>query len=401
MSLSLISIFRNYVDFKAEGIESEKLLGAALKAGITIKKPHKKGFVLEGRAEAKKYPALTKIARKGGIKIRVTNKSGVYFIARRNRDKAFLVFGAAAAFFLIMLMNCFVWEISVRGNAKVPSDLILESAKGAGLKAGTLRERHNEKKIEWQILNENDMLAWVTVNIVGCKAEIDVTEVSGEAEMVPDDDKPVNIVAAKTGVIRSMNVYDGFAKVKTGDIVKKGDLLVGAVFEDRYNKLTLKHARAEVIAETDHSLSVSFPLDERIREKGKMLGSHTEITAFGIKNVFGKDDFPKDCFKEYKDGDLYFLWLKLPISRRNTSFFAVKENTVTHTEEEAKNEAGYLLMKKELEEMKGMTILSKKVEEKLENGCYNISAEYMCLVDIAEEQDILSDEPWENTDDMS
>lgn len=401
MSFNLIRFFRNYVDFCAEGMESEKLLGKALKAGIVILRPKKKGFLLKGKTEAKKYPALAKIARKSGVKIKITKKSGPYFTAKRNGDKIFLAAGSVLAFSLIMLMNCFVWDITVKGSAKVPKETILESAYGAGLKAGTLRKSHNVKKLEWQILNENDMLAWVTVNIVGCKAEINVTEVSSEAKMMPDDDKPVNIIAERTGVIRAINVYDGFAKVKVGDVVKKGDLLVGAVFEDRYNKLTLKHARAEVIAETGNSLSVSCPLEETTEEKGEKIGSATEITALGIKNLFGKNNFPETCIKEQEEGDYYFLWIKLPISRVRTTYFAVKENHVTHSEEEAAAKAGYLMLKKELEEMKGMTILSKAVEEKLENGSYTISAEYMCLMDIAEEQDILSNEPWENTDDMS
>ena len=56
---------------------------------------------------------------------------------------------------------------------------------------------------------------------------------------------------------------------------------------------------------------------------------------------------------------------------------------------------------KEKIEMADMEIISKKVEEKVKDGKYILKADYICLMDIAEEQDILSDIPWENTDDMS
>ena len=48
-----------------------------------------------------------------------------------------------------------------------------------------------------------------------------------------------------------------------------------------------------------------------------------------------------------------------------------------------------------------MQIISKKLDEKVKDGKYIITADYICLMDIAEEQDILSDVPWENTDDIS
>ena len=48
-----------------------------------------------------------------------------------------------------------------------------------------------------------------------------------------------------------------------------------------------------------------------------------------------------------------------------------------------------------------MEIISRTVEEKIKDNKYILKAEYICLMDIAEEQPIESDVPWENTDDMS
>ena len=51
--------------------------------------------------------------------------------------------------------------------------------------------------------------------------------------------------------------------------------------------------------------------------------------------------------------------------------------------------------------MAEMEIISRKITEKAKNNKYIIEAEYIVLMNIAEEQPIDSDIPWENTDDMS
>ena len=72
--------------------------------------------------------------------------------------------------------------------------------------------------------------------------------------------------------------------------VLKGDLLVSAVYEDRHKKLTLKHARADVIAETDYSIEIELPFEkktETIAGKNKRL---IEIYILGYKFLIGNNN---------------------------------------------------------------------------------------------------------------
>ena len=84
-----------------------------------------------------------------------------------------------------------------------------------------------------------------------------------------------------------------------------------------------------------------------------------------------------------------------------TRYFSVKEDTITYTFEEGRKKSFELLELKEKNEMNGMEIISKKTEESIKNGKYIIFSEYVVIMDIAEEQPIESNIPWENTDDMS
>lgn len=389
------------VDFRAEGVFCEKLLTEAMKNGLDISFPRKSGYTMRGTVQAAEYRSLCKIARRLGLKMRIEKKHGIYFTLKRHRDKIGFAAGAIFAAAVVLFLNLFVWEINISGNKAVSSEEIMATLANSGLKTGTLRTAHDARKIEWNIMNDNKEIAWATVNIQGCCVNVVVSETRREAEMKYDDDKPVNIIAAKYGVIRKMDVFDGQGVVKVGDAVMKGDLLVSATFEDRHGKLTLKHSRARVMAETDYEITVEFPLEQVIETTGGVKKSVKGIEIMGLSIPLGSSRGCEELPAEKEEKELYFLWIRLPIKELCTKYFAVKRNTITYTAEQAKGGAFQLLEQKEAEEMSDMEIISRKTEEKIANGKYIIRASYDCIMDIAEEQDILSDVPWENTDDIS
>ena len=389
------------VDFRAEGVFCEKLLTEAMKNGLGISFPRKSGYTMRGTVQAAEYRSLCKIARRLGLKMRIEKKHGIYFTLKRHRDKIGFAAGAIFAASVVLFLNLFVWEINISGNKAVSSEEIMATLANSGLKTGTLRTAHDARKIEWNIMNDNKEIAWATVNIQGCCVNVVVSETRREAEMKYDDDKPVNIIAAKYGVIRKMDVFDGQGVVKVGDAVMKGDLLVSATFEDRHGKLTLKHSRARVMAETDYEITVEFPLEQVIETTGGVKKSVKGIEIMGLSIPLGSSRGCEELPAEKEEKELYFLWIRLPVKEICIKYYAVKRNTITYTAEQAKGGAFQLLEQKEAEEMSNMEIISRKTEEKIANGKYIIRASYDCIMDIAEEQDILSDVPWENTDDIS
>ena len=389
------------VDFRAEGVFCEKLLTEAMKNGLDISFPRKSGYTMRGTVQAAEYRSLCKIARRLGLKMRIEKKHGIYFTLKRHRDKIGFAAGAIFAAAVVLFLNLFVWEINISGNKAVSSEEIMATLANSGLETGTLRTAHDARKIEWNIMNDNKEIAWATVNIQGCCVNVVVSETRREAEMKYDDDKPVNIIAAKYGVIRKMDVFDGQGVVKVGDAVMKGDLLVSATFEDRHGKLTLKHSRARVMAETDYEITVEFPLEQVIETTGGVKKSVKGIEIMGLSIPFGSSRGCEELPAEKEEKELYFLWVRLPIKELCTKYFAVKQNTITYTAEQAKGGAFQLLEQRETEEMNEMEIISRTVQEKIADGKYIITATYDCIMNIAQEQDILSDVPWENTDDIS
>lgn len=396
----IIRNFINRVDFSAEGLECEKILNYAVKNNIDIFFPKKSGFTLFGTVYSGNYKVLKKFALKNGIKLKIVNKKGPYFFFRKNKRKIPIVVGIISVMAVIALLNNFILEIDVKGNETVPYEEIIEIAQKNGLTTGTLKKSHDVRKIEWAILNDVKNLSWVSVNMQGCKANIVVNEARSLPEMKYDDDKPVNIIAARHGIIRKMDVFDGQDVAKVGDAVMKGELLVSAVYEDRYNKLTLKHSRANIIAETDYKIEVEFPFEQILEKTDHTKDIISEIDFLGFIFNFKNNDDDFQIIDEHEEY-LYFLWIKLPIKVKKCRLKYVKQYSITYDIEQAKSGAYELLEQKEKEELKNTEILTKRIDEKIKNNKYIIVADYTCLMDIGEEQDILSNIPWENTDDIS
>ena len=395
-----MNLFENEVDFIIEGAETERILKYCSDKGLKINNLKKDGYKLFGSLRAKDYKKLKKIRIKYGLKIKIINKRGYYFFIKKIQTKAGIVFGLIFVILSSIILNKFIWEINIYGNKDVDAETIIQSAEEMGLKKGTLSKKHDSQTVEWYIMNENEGLALVEVNIQGSCANILVREATKPAEMKSDDDMPVNIIASRYGVIRKMDVFDGQDAVKVGDAVMKGDLLVSAVYEDRHNKLTLKHARANIIAETDYSIEVEFPLEQIIEKRGNINKKTYEIDFMGLKIKLGNIKNQSDYIVE-EEFDLHFLWIKLPINLIIKRYYDVKYNTITYNFEQGREGAYQLLEHEEEEIFKKANIISRKDTEKIKDNKYIIKADYICLMDIGQEQALESDIPWENTDDMS
>lgn len=397
----VVKYFKGYVDFYAEGADIEGFLTDCVKDGIYITSIKKQEYKFWGTIDSKDYKRIRKKVRKHSLKAVIIKKHGIKLFYRKHKNKIGFLIGTIFIYLSILFMNLFIWEINVIGNDKIDTNTIIKSAEKTGLVTGTLSKKHFTPDMEWFIMNENEGIANVEINIQGSVANIIISESLEKPEMKYDDDVPTNIVASKYGIIRSLDVFDGWEKVNVGDAVMKGDLLVSAVFEDRHNKLTLKHARAKIFAETDYKLDVEFPFKEIIKTKGKKEKIVYDINFLGKNFKFGKHNNSSDFLSSKESKQIYFLWIKLPINVDITTYYSVKQNTITHSIENSKIKALELLEEKERKEMAEMKIISKKLSEKIKNEKYIINAEYIVLMDICEEQPLESDIPWENTDDMS
>lgn len=301
--LDILRCIRGYVHFTAEGGFPERFINLCASRGIhlwTLTPQIKK---LEGCVSAKDFFRLRAVARKSGVRLTVNKKCGLPFFMKRHRNRAFLFAGVFIYIFTVIAMNQFVWFIDVEGTHTVSHARIISTLEQYGLKKGVY-----SKAVDTDLLNRegvnsfNGRLMWMSVNIKGSKAVIEVRDYVDEHEDATYKE-PCNIVADFDATVLSVEAFNGVRIVRAGNAVKKGDLLISGVVEN-----------------TDFSASY-------LEARGRITALHTVSRQ---KAYSAADSSFKRLSDRKKTHGVNFLWLTFPKSDKYFSYneFLEIKNTV-------------------------------------------------------------------------
>lgn len=161
------------------------------------------------------------------IKVKVLTYRGLPFVIKRIKQRKMLLLGAILFFSLIYTLSSYIWFVEITGLKNIPEQEVRTIAEQYGLKAGAIKNNINSKAVEREIALQVPEVAWVGINFTGTRAVVEVVEKTMPKQ---EDKAPAHLVASKDGVITEIIVLAGQAAAKTGDTVKKGDLLIKGVF---------------------------------------------------------------------------------------------------------------------------------------------------------------------------
>ena len=98
------------------------------------------------------------------------------------------------------------------------------------------------------------------------------------------EESPAELVAARGGLVRRVNVLEGSPKVREGQLVTEGEVLVGAELPNLTNAPRLVRARGAVMADTWYELTAVRPLKEALKSPKGVARSRFAL-MFGKKRV--------------------------------------------------------------------------------------------------------------------
>ncbi|MEG2597158.1 MAG: sporulation protein YqfD [Oscillospiraceae bacterium] len=370
------------VMFEAKGDEIGRFLSLCREEGLHICHFKKSDSVCKGILSPKEYKTASAIGKKTGIRLRIQEKSGFSFLFYRYRKRVGLFICGAFSIALLLFLQSFVWAIDVFGNKDITSTHILATAEKFGLKKGLFLPSADLEKIELSMLGELPTLSFLSLNRIGSRVEIELTEEFPKPFIISDDD-PCNIVAEKTGKIQSAEVYRGQNMVTLQEVVCEGDLLVSGIAEGVDQKITYHHARAKIMAETTFKkeFSIAMTQEEKIytfekqRTRMDLFGKKLPLfLAFPIEN-------PHDSRKEMKPLRIFDIPLPIGIETETISFYEI--HPVTFTEEQSLRLIKENVRIFEEEELADTTILSKEIVASQKGNIFTAVVDYKCLEDIA------------------
>ena len=210
---------------EAASADSRRLINLLMKRGIAHGeiRQTEKGSVSFTVAR-KDWPELREIIDKSGILVYSVYGKGLPFFARRYRRRVGFFAGAALFVGLVWLSTLFVWRVEVVSDTDMNTASILDNLEKIGISEGCFIPTVDCWAKSAEYLSTYDDCSWMSVNIVGTVARIEVRPMIRAQSELPDG-KPCNIVAAQGGVICSFVVNSGKSYVTAGDIVKKGDTI--------------------------------------------------------------------------------------------------------------------------------------------------------------------------------
>ena len=160
----------------------------------------------------------------------------------------------------LFLGSFFVWDYDITGNQTVPEERILRALAAQGVEPGSFGLSLDGEDIRNHVLLDIPELEWISVNVSGCRAHVQVRERTPPPEHIATD-TPCNVVARRDGLVLSVEALDGKKAVLPGMSVTAGDLLItGTEDLDTTGRTRLMSGRGSVKARTWHTLRTTVAL---------------------------------------------------------------------------------------------------------------------------------------------
>ena len=329
---------------------------------------------------------LETLLKSNGIEWTCIEKFGLPYLVFKYRKRYGVLIGIILSIFVVMLSGCFVWDVRIIGNERLDDQQVIDYLSARGLKTGCRIKTIDVDVIENKVLIESDDISWVSVNLIGTVAYVEIRE--RLPQYTPPNTSPANVVAACDGQIESIETFAGEAKVKSGQLVRKGDLLISGVYDSYPWGYRYLRADGNVKARTIKQISIEIPLDyqEKVytgasKTQNSIIFFSNEIKLFRNTRFFGTTydtiyKIDKCCLPN---------GIALPLELHSTTFLEYTYEPRQRTPQQAIDLA-YEELDKQVNDLvnSGATVLRKNISGELKESTYLLECKLVVIENIAE-----------------
>ncbi len=217
----LLYYILGYVNISVEGYFIERFINICISKNILLwNLKRKKSSFLYANISMKDFKRIKQIAKTTKCRVKIEKKKGLPYLLHKYKKRK-IFFGALITFLLFIYgISNFVWNIEITGNDTIKTEEIMQVLNENGLKTGTLKQKVKTKQIIQNIRLLRSDIAWIGIHLTGTNAIVEIVEADAKPDII-DENEYCNIASNKDGIITKINVQNGTALVKEGDIVKK------------------------------------------------------------------------------------------------------------------------------------------------------------------------------------
>lgn len=276
-------------------LNTERLLNLFWTKNIRVYKVKKKDvatLVLE--IDYLDYAVVREHVEKMGGRIKIIKSNGLVFFLGNIKRKLSLAVGGVMFLCIIYYLSTYIWAVEVDVQQNIPPFEIRKQLNSIGIRPGISKQSIDVKEIEKQLENISSEILWLRVRIEGSTLKVVVEE-----KINPPQEQEYeygNLVATMEGEIKRVYTFAGRAKVKSGQLVKAGDVVIEGIDGIEGGEYILP-PRGIVIANTFYEKSMNIKVNGTTLERSGERDSDIYIS------IFGKKIYLKKAIKDFEHYD--------------------------------------------------------------------------------------------------
>jgi len=284
----------------------------------------------------------------------------------------------------------YIWNIEIVGLENISESEILNQLIEEGINIGKRKGSIDTKTVINNIRLKRNDVSWMSIDMKGTNIIVTIVEAEDKPQII-NENEYCNIVANEKGIITKITADTGTALAKVGDIVEKGDILIGGYMEGKFTGTRYVRAKGNVEAKVWYTKRKESKFTREITKKTDITQSKYSINFNNFKINLYKSlpNFENyDTINESKKIKLFDNFY-LPIEINKTTYVEEKKYKVTYGKDELKQILIDELDKKfEEEGINNLAVTNKIVNVYEKENSIEIEMTYEVKTNIGEEKRI-------------
>jgi len=334
----IINYLLGFVNITVEGFFVERFINNCINNRIFLWGTKRvNSTVLTVNISINNFKKIHNIAKKTKCIVKINSKRGLPIFLHKYRKRKLLFLLLIPITLLVLISSNYIWNIEIVGAKDIDTKELILQLEEEGISIGKRKSSIKCDNVIDSIRLKRKDIAWMSLDMKGTNVIVTVVE-SEQKPNIINKDEYCNIVAKEEGVIIKVTAENGTAMVKKGDIVKKGDVLIGGYMEGKYTDTRYVHAKGEVLAKVWYTKRTNSAFTREIREETGSIETRYSLNINNFKINLYKTipNFENyDTISETKKIKL-FPNFYLPIEITKSTYIEKEKSKITYGNEELK-----------------------------------------------------------------
>ncbi|MCM1112855.1 MAG: sporulation protein YqfD [Muribaculum sp.] len=271
--LDVLKYIRGYLRIRVTGFSPERFMNLCSNRDILLWDIEQSGDGYVMCISLYGFYRIRAIVKKTGTRVAILERCGLPFFLSTMRKRRIFLLGLLLAVSCWYVSTWFVWDIEITGNYRVTTDQLESFLKEQNIREGMRRDSLDIGELEKSLRRRFSLVTWTSARLDGTRLYISVkendapilqegeTQESGGTDLVSEFDGRVAAIVVRTGV----------PKVRIGDTVERGSVLVDGKIPVYNDDATLREyifadADADIVIEHVETFQATLPFDYIERE---------------------------------------------------------------------------------------------------------------------------------------